>query len=106
MSKKRVLCYYEIALKLLHFSAVSLFLPSFRLSICYKNYPVFSICKLSPSDNIMHLLQIDGKRIRGIKHICLAMNCNQAYNMTIDVSLHGRLISLCLQRIAESGENI
>jgi len=54
----------------------------------------------------MHLLQIDGKRIRGIKHICLAMNCNQAYNMTIDVSLHGRLISLCLQRIAESGENI
>ena len=32
------------------------------------------------------------------------MNCNQAYNMTIDVSLHGRLISLCLQRIAESGE--
>jgi len=59
------------------------------------------------SDNIMKLLQIDGnKLVRHNKHICLAMNCYQAYNMTIDVSLHGRLISLCLQRIAESGENI
>jgi len=40
------------------------------------------------------------------KHICLAMNCNQAYNMTVVVSLHGQHFSLCLQRIAERGEDI
>jgi len=62
---------------------------------------------MSTTDNIMDLLQIDGnKSTRCIKHICLAMNCNQAYNMTIEVSLHGQHFSLYLQRIAESGENI
>ena len=43
--------------------------------------PRFFYLQMKNAGNIMNLLQIDGNKLaRRNKHVCLAMNCNQAYN--------------------------